>query len=89
MFKGIASFFGRLIGAQGNGETHTEPPKEVESTIVFSWVIALGDSTKDGMQKDSMTIVTKSVPQEKVKNNLPELPPIDTLMDFVSEHTVT
>lgn len=89
MFKGITSFFGRLIGGQGSGETHTEPPKEVESTIVFSWVIAVENSTKESVQKDSTTIVAKSVPQEKVKNNLPELPPIDTLIDFVSEHTVT
>ena len=56
---------------------------------MFYWVIAVENSTKESVQKDSTTIVAKSVPQEKVKNNLPELPPIDTLIDFVSEHTVT
>lgn len=89
MFKGLFSFLGRAFGGQEGEETHVEPPVENESTIVFSCVTSLDKEVKEKENPESATIVAKSAKKEKVKSNLPDLPPIDTLIDFVSAHTIS
>lgn len=89
MFKGLFSFFGRAFGGQGGEETHAEPPVEKKSTFVFVGVLSLDTEIKEKGQPESTTIVAKSEKKEKVKSNLPDLPPIDTLIDFVSAHTIS
>ena len=86
MFKGLFSFFGRALGGE---ETHAEPPVEKKSTFVFVGVLSLDTEIKEKGQPESTTIVAKSEKKEKVKSNLPDLPPIDTLIDFVSAHTIS
>lgn len=56
---------------------------------MFVGVLSLDTEIKEKGQPESTTIVAKSEKKEKVKSNLPDLPPIDTLIDFVSAHTIS